>query len=483
MPGEIRAALAISQDEALAGTSRTLILPGGQRISVSVPAGAYNGQVLHLFSQDSTSTSSEEATGTTLILTLTVLPVPDVPPQPDAELTEHTVHLPDASSQRPAAPEFPSLQWTMEPNLQLPPAPKNFVQALTSYPNLRPPTPSEFPPMEWTEEPGNSPANAADPSPFILYEPPPAQVPGVPAFYGNFPPVVHAPTPFFSNQSPDISQSVTGTRRNPIWKVILLTSLAILLIFCGLCFFSVNYIQQVVADSAHTTATALSRAAQTNATATQENLNTGLTATAQVTTSAFASNLDPYPPTGVLAFADPLNNSSTSHWVEDSNSYGGACHIKDGAYYVSQANNNHIENCLEGLNYGNFAFEVQMKMLQGDCGGIIFHADDQSRNSNFYLFDVCENGGYDLFNYMTSNGQNSKSLASGASSAMQVGYDQPNLLAVVVHGSTIDLYVNHVHIHSVHDSTHNYGLLGLVAVSYANYATSVAYNYARVWTL
>ena len=484
MPGEIRATLAISQDEALAGTSRTLILPGEQRIRVNIPAGTYNGQVLRLFSQDSTSTSSGEATGTTLILTLTVLPVPVVPPQPEVGLMEHTNHLPDASSQRPATPEFPPLQWTMEPNFQLPPVPENFAQALTSYPNLRPSTLPEFPPMEWTEEPGNSPADAIDLPPFMLYDPPSAQVPGVPAYYGYFSPDVYTPTPFFSNQSPAISQSVTGTRRNPIWKVILLASLAFLLVICGLGFFSVNYIQQVVADSAHATATALSRVAQTNATATQENLNTGLTATAQVTASVSATNLDPYPPAGVLAFADPLNNSSTSHWVEDSNDYGGTCHFKDGTYYVSQANNNYIENCFEGLNYGNFAFEIQMKMIQGDCGGVIFHAEDQSRNNNFYLFEVCEDGSYGLYNsYITNNSQNYKTLASGAPSAIQVGYNQPNLLAVVVHGSTIDLYVNHIYIHSMHDSAHNYGLLGLVAVSYTNYATSVAYNYARVWTL
>src|SRR5205823_544258 len=45
---DIPATLAISKAEALNGTSRTLTLPGGRRVTVTVPPGAYDGQVIRL---------------------------------------------------------------------------------------------------------------------------------------------------------------------------------------------------------------------------------------------------------------------------------------------------------------------------------------------------------------------------------------------------------------------------------------------------
>jgi len=45
---DIRATLAISDVEAREGTTRTLTLPGGKKSSVSIPKGAYDGQILIL---------------------------------------------------------------------------------------------------------------------------------------------------------------------------------------------------------------------------------------------------------------------------------------------------------------------------------------------------------------------------------------------------------------------------------------------------
>lgn len=44
----LQAALAISEEEARAGSRRDLTLPGGKRISVTIPSGARDGQVIHL---------------------------------------------------------------------------------------------------------------------------------------------------------------------------------------------------------------------------------------------------------------------------------------------------------------------------------------------------------------------------------------------------------------------------------------------------
>jgi serine/threonine protein kinase len=48
MTNDIRSTLAISPAEAHSGTSRMITLPGGQHVTVTVPAGAYDGQIIRL---------------------------------------------------------------------------------------------------------------------------------------------------------------------------------------------------------------------------------------------------------------------------------------------------------------------------------------------------------------------------------------------------------------------------------------------------
>src|SRR5215831_799739 len=67
---DTRATLAISPSEAVAGTNRTLTLPGGRRITISVPVGAYNGQVIRVEGQGE-STGPGTPAGA-LILTLAI---------------------------------------------------------------------------------------------------------------------------------------------------------------------------------------------------------------------------------------------------------------------------------------------------------------------------------------------------------------------------------------------------------------------------
>ncbi len=72
---EITATLAISEAEALHGTNRSLVLPGGQHISVSIPPGIRNGQVIRL--EGEYQTGSDENPTNTLILTVAVTRVED----------------------------------------------------------------------------------------------------------------------------------------------------------------------------------------------------------------------------------------------------------------------------------------------------------------------------------------------------------------------------------------------------------------------
>jgi eukaryotic-like serine/threonine-protein kinase len=66
------ATLVISRDEALHGTTRTLTLSGGQRISVSIPAGTPDGHVIQL--NGAGQESSDESQISTILLTIAVTP-------------------------------------------------------------------------------------------------------------------------------------------------------------------------------------------------------------------------------------------------------------------------------------------------------------------------------------------------------------------------------------------------------------------------
>src|SRR6266571_7147811 len=66
----IHATLAISPEEALHGTSRTLTLAGGQRVRAAIPAGAQNGQVIRTMGQDPSNTDSSATIP--LLLTIAV---------------------------------------------------------------------------------------------------------------------------------------------------------------------------------------------------------------------------------------------------------------------------------------------------------------------------------------------------------------------------------------------------------------------------
>jgi eukaryotic-like serine/threonine-protein kinase len=66
---DLHATLAISPQEALTGTSRSLTLPGGRRVTVTIPAGAQDGQVIRVEGQGE---AAEGGVAGTLVLTLAI---------------------------------------------------------------------------------------------------------------------------------------------------------------------------------------------------------------------------------------------------------------------------------------------------------------------------------------------------------------------------------------------------------------------------
>jgi hypothetical protein len=148
---------------------------------------------------------------------------------------------------------------------------------------------------------------------------------------------------------------------------------------------------------------------------------------------------------------------------------------------VSPAKTNFFYVCAANTtNFNNFAFEVQMEITRGDCGGLIFRAD--SNSGKLYFFYLCQDGSYHLYLYLDYSGNHTKDLAGGSSPAIKTGLGQSNVLAVVAQGNTMDLYVNKQKLASASDGTYSHGQIGLVGDSSSN-PTEVVFSNAKVWTL
>jgi serine/threonine protein kinase len=464
---EIQAVLAISFAEASSGTTRTLTLPDGRQVIVRVPPGAYDGQRISV--QESGGPGGPPMT---LTLALAVWQT-NARSMPDN--TERTMRASNPDIVPPKNPAVtPFLGQT-----PIPPPPPGFEQSWTPVPN-----PPSQPPVP----------NLASWSPVQNVE---THAPTIPPSNPNLrqQQTVQA---FSSRAAPAAPPSPptppTTPRRGGRWRNALLAALALLLVLGGLGIFTLVHNAQVASDKANATATAQARA-RANASATSLSDNTTATAeanaiatqvainNAQATATVAAyQNLYNASTSGAPKLNDPLNDNSRGNGWAEGISGGSGCQFTGGAYHATTPNSNFFESCGGfSTNFANFAYSVQMKIVQGSCGGMLFRAD--VTNSKFYYWRVCQDGTYSLLRYVSNSGSTSKILIPSTNASFNTGLNQSNLLTVVVKGHTFDFYINKQEVDSISDGTYNQGQIGLTAESFSSSPTDVAYTNAEVWAL
>ncbi len=202
-------------------------------------------------------------------------------------------------------------------------------------------------------------------------------------------------------------------------------------------------------------------------------------ATPTATATPVAQN--PYPPnTGTLVLNDSLTDNSKGYkWDESSFSGTDSCGFAGGAYHVVEKTGLICIPEASNLNLSNFAFEVNIKIVKGDNGGIAFRVDQV--NKTFYSFDIAPDGSYALY----ANGNKSTQLSRGTNSVINKGLNQSNLVAVVANGDLITIYVNNQIIDSVHDKSFSQGQVGVLSFANFNGTTinDVIASSARIWRL
>lgn len=150
------------------------------------------------------------------------------------------------------------------------------------------------------------------------------------------------------------------------------------------------------------------------------------------------ANPDVYPPGHWnLVLNEPMNKNDGS-WIESTNrSTGASCTFTRNTYEVDSVFKNRLVPCtIQGPDYSSIAIEVQMTVVRGSKGGMIFRVG----GDNYYYFQVGQQGDYGL--YLHKNHEFS-TLGTGLSMAFHTGPNQANVIAVIARGNVFDLYINH----------------------------------------
>ena len=259
----------------------------------------------------------------------------------------------------------------------------------------------------------------------------------------------------------------------PIWKYVLFGGLALLLLLSALVgIFAFTSSQQNDTLMATATANANTAVAITGAIGTAQ---AKATASVQSTASTVASQ---YPFSTNKLFDDPLVDNTNGHSWNETLGGTGTCTFTGQGYVADEMDMHYFKSCVaKTTDLNNFTYQVQMTILKGDCGGIVFRADDGA--GKYYLFQVCQDGHYELDLYVNNTG---KALTSDYNSAINKGLNQTNMVAVVARGNSLTLYINNTSVDAVTDGTYSHGQIGVIAYA-INLPTSVLYNDVEVWQL
>jgi serine/threonine protein kinase len=422
--GDLYITLAISRVEAQNGTSRTLTLPGGRQVTITVPPGTYNGKVMRLENLGERPTNGGPPGA--LIISLSVKDTEEIP--------------------------SPSTGGNLDKTL--PASGPNLLQATVLPPGT--------------------------------------------ASSGK---IVSVPDP--TTPVPDLNAGFQSTskQQSPInAKALLFTGLVLLVLVASIGFFYFQGNNRSATSSPDTaatvhasdatsfaaTATTQANTTTTNTNATAQSNNINATATTQANATAQAnttttSNTNTFPPPGAaLVLNDPLSNNSQGHQWETQPDPDGVCQFTGEAYQVIETKNSTTEYCpAYNTSFGsNFAYEVQMTLTQGDLGGLIVRDDTHDIS---YYFRFRQNGDYDFVYYNSSSSKAQGPIVASNASPFQTGYNQSNLIGVVVRSSSIQLYVNRQYIDSVNVGNYGSGYIGVFVTDKGN-PTGAIFSNAKVWT-
>jgi hypothetical protein len=197
---------------------------------------------------------------------------------------------------------------------------------------------------------------------------------------------------------------------------------------------------------------------------------------------------DPYHHLAAPIFSDSLSDGQSDNLWYVGKFYTNAqsidCKFDNGHYLITSQTNHFIGYCnATSTDYNDFVYEVQMKIVEGDCAGIVFRAD--AEHIKDYTFDICWNGVYHLYRYDRSTKPDTLQAGTDRQIKNNSIINRLITLAVVARGIDFELYLDHILVNTAFDNSGNalkQGAIGVEAHDEFSVETQVEFNNARVWT-
>lgn len=173
---------------------------------------------------------------------------------------------------------------------------------------------------------------------------------------------------------------------------------------------------------------------------------------------------------------DSMTNASDDSWnLYTGSTYG--CAIQSDGLHVHISNSGQFFYCLDNeTDAGDIAFQIQMRVLSGNGGGLVFRTNSLDGR---YVFELYQNGSCRIF-LSKKNAARPTTLASGVASSADA--NSANTLTLIEKGNHYYFYVNGQYVTSLSDTTFTSGYVGVIADDYQSSGEAV-YTDAEIWDL
>lgn len=180
--------------------------------------------------------------------------------------------------------------------------------------------------------------------------------------------------------------------------------------------------------------------------------------------------------------SDPLREQDSNFWL-NVHTPASSCFFSQGAYHTLLTEEPGYNFCpAVKSNFGNFAYEIQMRLLQGDGCGLLFRMD--IKHNAYYRFVFLKTGQY--FLYANDYNQSTSLVTTGVSNIIAATLSRlpsPSFTATVIaFESHIYLYINGQFLTGVRNNTVASGAIGVSSLS-RSAPTEATFSDARVWNL
>jgi serine/threonine protein kinase len=418
-----RVTLNINQMEAINGTTRTITLPDRRMITVTVPPGAYDGQIIQLDDRGAASSDSDLVGG--LIITITV-----------ARVEKTVVALQNSKT----------IENTLPANMGLNQMPNNNHRSFST-------------------------------AKMVLFAIVFILIAGSVALFfvnrrGDTQAQSLATATAFANSTFDASTATSKAQNTAIDQANATAT-------------TQAQIGATATDQANATATAQAQAVATVTAQAQETASVlaGLTATAVAHATATAGVLPTALSVGSIYYQDHMTDATSANTVAESWDQNTNCVFAQDGYNVEEASNWHI--CAESAyTYPDMTITVNVQIVNGLTGGLLFRASPASSGHDQYsgyLFQINTAGQYQISRISPSLGSIGNPVITPLqnwtnSPALKTGNSAVNNLAVIANGVTLLFYINGTFIGQEVDSNYTSGEIAFYATSDGTTVADVAYK-------